>query len=605
MKIERYLIILILIFHAVLLAWVGYRNSPTWDEVCHLPAGLFIWNTGTFNAYSVNPPLARTIAAVPLLFVSHEEDWQSFFLDPTRRSEFDAGRAFVRANGERSFFLYTLGRWMCIPFSLLAGWICYRWAKELYGIPSGFLALAAWCFSPLVLGHASLVTPDSPTAALGVTACYCFWHWLKKPDRDKTFWTGLMFGLAQCTKFTFIVWYGLFPLIWLIWFYMSRKEPEQMPFRKQTTHFIALLMISIIVINFVYSFEGSFKRLDSYSFASKTFIQITQHFKDAQLGWIPVPLPVDYVRGIDIQKIDFEVKLHSYLRGEWRHGGWYHYYIYAYFIKEPLGILWLLVLATYVGIFRRGYASTYRDEFLLLFIPLSLLAFVSSQTGFNHHLRYLLPAYPFVYIWLSKLVKSFLLKEKIAAIFTAAGIAWFIASSLYYYPHSMSYFNELVGGPKNGHYHLGNSNIDWGQDLLYLKRWLDKHPEVEIDCLLYDMPLVDVEIAGISVPKINPVEPREGWYVISVNQIHKRNGRYKYFLEFEPFARIGYSMNVYHITHEEAKRVRHKMGFTEIDPRDYPIVEDETTPSPEGIEDVPKEVEHLSTDDVKPDESDE
>jgi len=146
---------------------------------------------------------------------------------------------------------------------------------------------------------------------------------------------------------------------------------------------------------------------------------------------------------------------------------------------------------------------------------------------------------------------------------------------------------------------LGNSNIDWGQDLLYLKRWLDKHPEIELDGLLYDMPLVDVELAGIIVPKTNPVEPREGWYVISVNQIHNRSGRYRYFLEFEPVARIGYSMNVYHITPEEAERVRQKMGFTEIDPRDYPIVEEETAPPPEGIEDVSNEVEDVPTEDDK------
>jgi hypothetical protein len=301
------------------------------------------------------------------------------------------------------------------------------------------------------------------------------------------------------------------------------------------------------------------------------------------LGWVPVPFPSDYIYGIDVQKVDFEKKIDSYLRGEWKNGGWYHYYIYAYLIKEPLGIIVLIVLSICVGIFGKGYTSTYRDEFLLLAIPLSLLVFISSQTGFNHHLRYLLPALPCVYIWLSKVAKSFVMKKKVAAGLTTVGLVWLIASSLYYYPHSMSYFNELVGGPKNGHYHLGNSNIDWGQDLLYLKRWLEKNPDVKLDCLLYDMPLLDVELAGITNPKINPVEPQEGWYVISVNQIHNRNRHYEYFLEFEPVARIGYSMNVYHITPEEAKRVRQKLGFTEISPQDYPVVED-PTPKPDEME---------------------
>lgn len=49
--------------------------------------------------------------------------------------------------------------------------------------------------------------------------------------------------------------------------------------------------------------------------------------------------------------------------------------------------------------------------------------------------------------------------------------SWIIASSLWIYPHSLSYFNESIGGPLNGPYHLLGSNTDWGQDLLYLKKW--------------------------------------------------------------------------------------------------------------------------------------
>jgi len=41
----------------------------------------------------------------------------------------------------------------------------------------------------------------------------------------------------------------------------------------------------------------------------------------------------------------------------------------------------------------------------------------------------------------------------------------------------MSYFNEIAGGPDNGHAHLVDSNIDWGQDVFFLKKWMDEHPE--------------------------------------------------------------------------------------------------------------------------------
>ncbi len=59
----------------------------------------------------------------------------------------------------------------------------------------------------------------------------------------------------------------------------------------------------------------------------------------------------------------------------------------------------------------------------------------------------------------------------------AASFCWFLASSLWIYPHSLSYFNESIGGPKNGGAHLVNSNIDWGQDLEYFDAWQQRQPE--------------------------------------------------------------------------------------------------------------------------------
>jgi hypothetical protein len=53
-------------------------------------------------------------------------------------------------------------------------------------------------------------------------------------------------------------------------------------------------------------------------------------------------------------------------------------------------------------------------------------------------------------------------------------VCWLLAGSLWIYPHSLSYFNESIGGPRNGSAHLLGSNIDWGQDLRYVKSWIDK-----------------------------------------------------------------------------------------------------------------------------------
>lgn len=45
---------------------------------------------------------------------------------------------------------------------------------------------------------------------------------------------------------------------------------------------------------------------------------------------------------------------------------------------------------------------------------------------------------------------------------------WLVASSLWVYPHSISYFNDSIDGPLPGPEPLLGSNVDGGQDLRYL-----------------------------------------------------------------------------------------------------------------------------------------
>src|SRR4051794_39400286 len=88
-----------LIIHAGLLAWGAYQHSPTIDEVGHLPAGLYHWQTGRFELYRVNPPLVRLIATWPLSLRAPSIDWGLLEVGEPRRSEFIAGTYFVRRFG--------------------------------------------------------------------------------------------------------------------------------------------------------------------------------------------------------------------------------------------------------------------------------------------------------------------------------------------------------------------------------------------------------------------------------------------------------------------------------------------------------------------------
>ena len=187
--------------------------------------------------------------------------------------------------------------------------------------------------------------------------------------------------------------------------------------------------------------------------------------------------------------------------------------------------------------FWASYRSSWCNELALLLPIVAILVLVSSQTGFSIHSRYVLPVLPFVYVWCSKVARSLPLRQTLLAIGTVLALGWSVGSSLWYYPHNLSYFNELVGGPKNGHAHLLDSNIAWGQDVLYLKKWYDSHPNARpLHFAHYG--LVDPRLVGIEfeLPPIAPTSgtlraeipdeamgPRPGWYAIDANNLHGTN----------------------------------------------------------------------------------
>jgi uncharacterized membrane protein YhdT len=544
--------------HACLLGWIAWRYSPTPDEVAHLGAGLGIWELGRFDHYPVNPPLVKLIAAIPVLVDRPQFDWHRFSDDPTLRREWDVGRDFVYANGSRSLWYFTIARWACIPFSLIGLVYCFRWSAEIFGALSGTVAAALWCFSPNILGNAAQIAPDAAAAALGLVAGFHFRQWLLQPNWDRALFAGLVLGAAQLT-------YGVFPLLWLIGSVRSRRGSRRTRFAgTQALQLLLLLVTSLFVLNAGYGFEGSFMRLGSHQFVSKFLAGAESpgnRFRGTAAENIPVPVPGPYLQGLDIQRRDFEGgwrPMYSYLRGEHRLGGWWYYYCYGLCVKVPLGA-WFIALtsagAPHVRRLLSGRPAWF--EIAILMLPAIVLFVVaSSQTGFTRYLRYVLPCFPFAFVWMSRFASPLVWRRRPATmVLGAAGLTAMICSSLLVYPHSLAFFNMTVGGPLNGHLHLLDSNSDASQDMKCLKDWLTAHPRATPFYLAHSS-VLDARTFGIearSAPKFLPNEDvhlEAGWYGVSTNHLHGYDsdaGPWQYFRALQPIDRAGYSILIYHV----------------------------------------------------------
>ena len=551
---------IILIF-VTLLVHSSWTNAPVWHEPSQLLAGLNIWQFSRFDTQSVNPPLVRAVAALPVLFLSPNHDKNKFNRPPADRNEFHLGSIFLHDNIDRSRTFFFVGRLACILFSVVGIFYCYRFTKDLFGATSGIFVLLFICFSPFFLGHGATMMNDVPTAFMAVIAVYFFWKWLKRPEMPEGIIAGIMLGLAALSKFTLLIFYPLFFTLWLLYRLPDYKFLKLKGMSRQFVNLCVLYVISIFVINCGYLGSGTFTSLDSFRFKSLALtgqptlkavpFNGANRFEGTLLGKLPVPLPKDMVQGIDLQKFDFERGFPSYLRGQWSDHGWWYYYLYALLIKTPLGTLGLLLLAIYCTFFIKECNTSWRDEMVILLPGLVLLVFVSSQTGFSVHSRYVIPALPFFFIWISKVGKAVSWKRPVLSTIAIGLLLWSVSSSLSFYPHSISYFNELAGKPKNYPKHLLDSNIDWGQDLFYLERWCQANPDVtEIQVAVWgSYSLTATTIPSTGMPLAN--DPQPGWYAISVNYIYDRSGQYRYFLNFEPVARAGYSIWIYDLTQED------------------------------------------------------
>ncbi|MDR1480914.1 MAG: glycosyltransferase family 39 protein, partial [Planctomycetaceae bacterium] len=386
-NIAYYVCYVILIIQAFLLAWSGYVHSPTHLEVFHLPAGLSHWELNRYDLYRVNPPLIRKVAAFPVWLSPHSSNYAAYNTNPFYRAEYGVGIDTMHANGQNFVWFVTLARWVCIPFILLGSWVCFTWARELYGDRAGIIAILLWAFCPYVLAQGSLITPDAHAAALGITVAFLFWKWLQRPTYLMALFVGVVLGIAELSKFTLLIFYPIGFVLWLL-FRLSLQKKVTL---RETTMILIMTIVSVFVINLGYDFEGTFKPLGDYRFKTKLLAGCDlandippeggNRFAGTFLADIPLPLPSNFVSGLDMQRKDVEDGIFSYLNGKWKSGGWWYFYLEAMLFKLPMGTLGLLSLCLFLTVGSSQYRRDWHNEIFLLLPALVILFIFSSQKG--------------------------------------------------------------------------------------------------------------------------------------------------------------------------------------------------------------------------------
>lgn len=215
----------------------------------------------------------------------------------------------------------------------------------------------------------------------------------------------------------------------------------------------------------------------------------------------------------------------AFFNGEIIHAGSWLYFPETFLLKSTPAFLVLVGWALVSSIRRLRIPSL---EACFLAIPATCYFTAAMGLGMNIGHRHLAPVYPFLFIFAGALGRDGLPISK-RDILIAALVLAHAGSSLIAFPRYLSYFNLFAGGPSGGARFLGDSNLDWGQDLPRLKRWMDAHGVDEVHLAYFgtaDPKAYDIRYRKVHAfidyrPREATSYPRSGEYLAaSVTLLH-------------------------------------------------------------------------------------
>lgn len=319
------------------------------------------------------------------------------------------------------------------------------------------------------------------------------------------------------------------------------RHPLRIGLRRVGGGLAAGALIALFVLAAGYGFAGIFSTLRSIHLLSEVLRSIAA----GPMGAVPLPVPAPYIEGFDHAAGGGQVWW-SYLMGEFSQTGWRSYHLVALAVKTSLPLLLLAAVGLALG-GRIGVSG--RTRWILLVLPPALLmaAFTWMPGVKNIGMRYVLGVTPFLCA-LGGIGAAALwrVKDRLGKAAAALLVAGAVLSEAATWPHHLAYFNLAAGGPDGGRRWLADSNLDWGQDLKGLGRWMRSNGvgSIYLDyfgrgCPAYEgiRTVRDFEGGPIAVSVTNLVGVyREG-----------DRDRYNFLMDVEPRAIIGHSILVWDV----------------------------------------------------------
>ncbi len=489
MRALRLLVIPLILFF-LLTVGSALQESLTYDEPLHLKEGINALVHHTFAIDPLNPPLVRELAALPVVL---------------------GAQKIVHSSIPSLQMLPA--RLVIVVLSVALLISMFFTAKRYVGAHAALLSAILFAFEPNILAHSHYVTLDMGFTLFFFMAYMAFLRLLDGYPRMNDFLQfGIFLGLGMAAKISMSIFLGLTTV--LIFFTAS--------VRRVTAYYWSSLLaagvVAFVVVWATYSFttavviaqRDDVNRVSSKltKFAEEKHVPLLK-----ELLWFgqnqKIPLGQYLALAKNTAIYTRQPKPVFYFGRHYDRAKWYFLPVNL-FLKLPLPLTVLFFVGTVAGLLH-----TERRQITLLFLaPIIAILGFSSVSGISPWTRYVLPIFPFIFILAGSSILSF--THRWSRILLAIVLIWYMGGTLVQYPHFLSYANELAGKPEDRYKIFYDANIEWGEGLYDVGKFVQTHK----DKAIYFSYFGTDDGAYYGVPSDTPYET---YKVVGICAFHKVN----------------------------------------------------------------------------------
>ncbi len=515
----------------------SHALSFTADEPLHLIAGYAFLQEGKSSIWMMDihghPPLVNAWSALPVYIAEpniplaslYGWGWDVHVLEQAALQHFVPPERYEAA-----------ARIPIVLLTIVLAAAVYRWALDWWGMAGALTTVGVLIFDPTLLAHGRLTTTDVGLVSLGTVATICTIRWWRCQRWRYAVVLGVLLSAVSLAKASGVLWVAALALssaavgLW-------RRKPLR--FWGQG------LAIGVVGLVGIWAFYG---------------------FSIGSVGAFPVPVPAaSHWRAVLMQTDSVDHRL-VFAFGQRKTGRWWWYFPAAFAIKNPIPLI-VALMASLARLWRMRLPA---ERLIAIGVWPSLYTVLAIGIGMNIGYRHMLPVHPWIALTIGggaawwhqscgrhrEVGKLFMQRAAMLGM-----SIWYVVGTLRVWPYEVAFFNELVGGPDQGHRYLVASNLDWGQGYKALRSYIDRTADDRRPMLSANYRTLPPTLYGVDADRLPPGEatqnlaaplhPAPGLYALSIMSVQlgwpADQDLYAWFRELEPTARLGYSFFVYDV----------------------------------------------------------